>query len=385
MAPLETPCQLQRERVTDRKLAETPLIRPEWQSGVALRCCPMRVLVNALPVRGTSLGVVVENLLREWDESDEVHVVLQPGIELALPERISAHPVGAHRVIAMERTVPELCRRLGAEVLLGVTPATTMAPLPCPRVVISLDVRHEMRPHQFSYRTRLLRGVSYGIGYRRADAIVTISHRTREDLLRMHPWLRRRTITVAQLGSDHVVRWPRPDGAGGDHALAFGQWGNKNVGLVLEAWAHLDDPLSLVIVGLPPEARAAVQAEAAARGMTELVTVLPWLDADEFRRRFTSASLVVFPSDYEGFGLPALEAMRLGIPVVVTPDPALLEVTGGLATVMDGWDASALARAVPLARRQSAEDLERGVKHASEFTWQRTAAAVRATLSGCVG
>ena len=352
----------------------------------------MRVLVNALPVRGTSLGVVTENLLQGWDEVDEVHVVLRPGVELELPERMTVHAVGGPRVVAMERTVPDLCRRLKADAMLGVTPATTIGPLPCPRVIISLDVRHEMRPHQFSYRTRLLRGVSYGIGYRRADAIVTISHRTREDLLRVHPWLRRQTITVAQLGADHVLRWPRPDRVAGassdEYALAFGQWGNKNVSLVLDAWALMrragGEPLSLVVVGLPSDMRAEVQADAAARGLSDLVTVLPWLDADEFRRQFTGASLVVFPSDYEGFGLPALEAMRLGIAVVVTPDPALFEVTGGLATVMEGWDAPALARAVPVARRQSAEDLARGVKHASEFTWRRTATEVRATLTGSI-
>lgn len=348
----------------------------------------MRVLVNALPVRGTSLGVVTENLLQGWDESDDVHVVLRPGVDLELPGRVTVHPVGGQRLLAMEREVPVLCRRLGADAMLGVTPATTIGPLPCPRVIISLDVRHEMRPHQFSYRTRLLRGVSYGLGYRRADAIVTISHRTREDLLRVHPWLRRRTITVAQLGADHVLGWPRPDPFEAPYALAFGQWGNKNVGLVLEAWARLQpdggDTLPLVIVGLPDAARVTVQSDVVARGLTELVTLQPWLDPDQFKRQFTGASLVVFPSDYEGFGLPALEAMRLGIPVVVTPDPALFEVTGGLATVMDGWDAAALARAVPLARLQSAEDIERGVKHASEFTWARTASEVRATLTGCI-
>ena len=72
--------------------------------------------------------------------------------------------------------------------------------------------------------------------------------------------------------------------------------------------------------------------------------------------------------------------MRLGIPVVVTPDPALLEVTGGLATVMDGWDAPALARAVPQARQTSQQELEAGVEHAATFTWRRTATDVRAAL-----
>jgi glycosyltransferase involved in cell wall biosynthesis len=348
----------------------------------------VRVLVNALPVRGTSLGVVTENLLQRWDESDDVHVVLRPGVELELPGRMTVYPVGGQRLLAMERAVPELCRSLGADVMLGVTPATTIGPLPCPRVIISHDVRHEMRPLQFSYRVRLLRGVSYGLAYRRADAIVTVSHRTREDLLRLHPWLRRKTITVAQNGADHVLTWPRSESRGDGYALAFGQWGNKNVDLVLEAWTHLQheggDPPPLVVVGLPEAERAAVQSDIAARGLAAMVTVKPWLEPDEFERQFTGASLVVFPSDYEGFGLPAIEAMRLGIPVVVTPDPALYEVTGGLATVMDGWDAASLARAVPTARSQRPEDLERGVTWASKFTWQRMAGEVRATLAACI-
>jgi glycosyltransferase involved in cell wall biosynthesis len=348
----------------------------------------VRVLVNALPVRGTSLGVVTENLLGGWDESDDVHVVLRPGIELELPGRMAVHPVGGPRVVAMERTVPDLCRRLGADAMLGVTPATTIGPLPCPRVVLALDIRHEMRPHQFSLKTRVLRGVSYGIGYRRADAIVTISHRTRADLLRAHQWLGTKYLSVAQLGADHVLRWARGDRSETEYALAFGQWGNKNADLVLDAWALLrrdgGDPPPLVIVGLPEADRARVQTDAAARGLADAVTVRPWLSTEEFQRQFTGASLVVFPSDFEGFGLPALEAMRLGIPVVVTPDPALYEVTGGLATVMAGWDADALAQAVPRARATSAADLARGVEHASEFTWARTARQVRAALRACI-
>ena len=214
-----------------------------------------------------------------------------------------------------------------------------------------------------------------------------ISQRTRDDLLAGHPFLRSRRVTVAPLGADHVLEWPpRQPGAG--YALAFGQWGNKNVDLVLDAWAMLRsrcDTLPLVVVGLPAKAHADAKVGAAARGLQDLVTVRPWLSALEFQQQFTSASLVVFPSDFEGFGLPAVEAMRLGIPVVVTPDPALLEVTGGRATVMDGWDAAALSRAVPQALQTSAEQLRAGVEHASTFTWRRTAADVRDALLACTG
>ncbi len=224
----------------------------------------MRVVVNAVPVRGTSLGVVAENLLKGWDElgaDDELHVVLRPGVQLDLPDHVVVHPAGGSRVHAMDVGVPALCRRVRADVLLGVTPATTMAPLPCPRVVIALDLRHEHRPEQFAARARLLRRTSYAIGYRQADAIACISYRTRDDLLAAHPYLHRRRVTVAQLGADHVLAWPsRVPGA--EYALAFGQWGNKNVDLVVDAWAILRARGSappLVVVGLPEAGRAALE------------------------------------------------------------------------------------------------------------------------------
>jgi glycosyltransferase involved in cell wall biosynthesis len=351
----------------------------------------VRVVVNAVPARGTSLGVVTENLLRGWvslDLDDELHLVVRSGVPLDVPGAVQVHPVDGSRFAAMDIRVPALCRRVGADALLGVTPATTMAPLPCPRAIIALDLRHEARPQQFTAGRRLLRRVGYDIGYHQADAIACISQRTYDDLLSAHPFLRSRRVTVAPLGVDHVLTWPPPQGDGPGYALAFAQFVNKNVDLVLDAWNILhsrSEAMPLVVVGLSADARAAVEAGAAARGIGDLVTLRPWLDDDEFQQQFTSASLVVFPSDYEGFGLPAVEAMRLGIPVVVTPEPALLEVTGGLATVMDGWDAPALARAVPLARRTSAEDVRAGVEHASTFTWQRTARDVRAALSASMG
>jgi glycosyltransferase involved in cell wall biosynthesis len=375
-----------------------PAARPNERSGHERRRrqdngyrAEVRVVVNAVPVRGTSLGVVTENLLKGWEQlgiDDELHLVLRPGVELDVPGSMEVLRYGGSRVAAMDWHVPALCRRVRADVMLGVTPATTMAPLPCPRGVIALDIRHELRPEQFSARTRLQRGVSYRIGYHQADAIMCISERTRDDLLEAHAYLRARRVVAAQLGADHVLSWaPRVDGP--PYALAFGQWGNKNVGLVIDAWALLRqegaDVLPLVIVGLPADAREATVAHVHVHDLDDVVTVQPWLSTKEFQRTFTSASLVVFPSDFEGFGLPALEAMRLGIPVVVTPDKALLEVTGDRATVMDGWDAAALARAVPVAQATSEEDIKAGIEHASAFTWKRTATIVRSTLESTIG
>jgi glycosyltransferase involved in cell wall biosynthesis len=351
------------------------------------------VVVNAVPVRGNSLGVVVENMLVGWESlpaGDDLHVVVPPDV-LELPASVTVHPVprrgwrGA-RMVAMNRLVPQLCRQLQADVMLGVTPATTIAPLPCPRAFIALDVRHEVHPEQFSLQTRLLRGAGYGIGYRQADGIACISERTRDDLLRGHPFLAQRRVSTTPLGADHVLAWPRGE-ASAPYALTFGQWGNKNVELTLNAWSILHshgDAIPLVLVGVPGHEREAVQVRVAGLGLSDLVTVRPWLDKAEFQRCFTSAALVVFPSDHEGFGLPAVEAMRLGIPLVITPDKALLETTGGLATVASDWSAASLARAVPTALQSTPEELERCVEHAATFTWQRMAGRLRSLLEDCV-
>ena len=107
---------------------------------------------------------------------------------------------------------------------------------------------------------------------------------------------------------------------------------------------------------------------------------MPWLPTDEFRECFASANLVVFPSDFEGFGLPAIEAMRLGKPVVISPEPALVEVTGGHAVVTAGPDAGALARAVVDARSRSTRQLAAARAHTDRYTWDRAALAMRTML-----
>lgn len=355
----------------------------------------MRVVIDGLPIRGMSLAVVAEHLLGGWDRldtGDQLHIALGPEAEISVPASVTVHRVPLRRqyflsrLYAQSTAIPRLCRDLDADVMLGVLPTTTVTPLCCPRAVVAYDLRHELRPAQFSTTARLLRTVSYNLGFWQADAIACISERTRQDLLASHPRLGNRPVRVAHLGADHVDTWPRHC-SGSPYAIAFGQYGNKNVDLVLDAWSILHaraEVLPLVIVGLSETPRRAVQTRVEALGLTEVVTVLPWLPIEAFRQRFASASLVVFPSDFEGFGLPAVEAMRLGIPVVITPDPALLEVTGGHATVTDGSEPRALARAIDEAQRRRPSDLAAARDHAEQFTWTSTAAQIRALLAESV-
>ena len=191
---------------------------------------------------------------------------------------------------------------------------------------------------------------------------------------------------AAQLGADQDA-WPAVTHGATDadapYALAFGHFANKNADAVLEGWARFcrtDDRWRLRLVGMGSEDRAAATERVAALGIADRVELMPWLDDDEFQAYFAGAGLVIFPSDFEGFGLPAIEAMRLGIPGVVSDDPALAEVTGGHAAVARSTSPADLAAAITEALAFTPGQLDAGRRFTDGFSWRRTASVVRASL-----
>jgi glycosyltransferase involved in cell wall biosynthesis len=100
---------------------------------------------------------------------------------------------------------------------------------------------------------------------------------------------------------------------------------------------------------------------------------------------YNGADLFCFPSLYEGFGLPVLEAMACGTPVVTSNSTSLPEVAGEAALLVDPYDVEAIAEAMRRVLEEpelAAELRERGLKRAAEFTWERTA---RETSGLCAG
>jgi glycosyltransferase involved in cell wall biosynthesis len=353
----------------------------------------MRVVIDAIPVVPFGgYAVAFENMLAGWERlgtEDEIHILATEGVDLRLPESMTVHrfdvgsPQVVRRVAVQSRAARRICREVGAEVLLGALPTTALGDVGCPKVITVYDLRHEILPEQFSRGRRLLRRISYGIGYRQAAGMICISKRTRGDLVRSRPKLRRKPIFSVLFAADHVDEWPRTEAAE-PYALAFGHFPNKAVDRVVDAWAILKergDPRPLVFVGVPKADREGVTARIRAAGLEGLVTILPWLEDDEFKSRFASAGLIVFPSDFEGFGIPAIEAMRLGIPLVISDDAALLEVTGGNATVVTGREPAPLADAVEAAWASSPEQLERARAHVSNRTWADVARETRTILA----
>ena len=158
---------------------------------------------------------------------------------------------------------------------------------------------------------------------------------------------------------------------------------HKNLLRLIEAFAGLPAPRPvLVLPGYPTPHEAQLRDRAAALGVTADVRFLAWVSAEDLEGLYALATGFVFPSLYEGFGLPVLEAMARGVPVACSDRGAVAEVADGAARQFDPEDVAAICAALGRLVTPGA-DRERlvvaGYARAREFTWERTAAGTMQT------
>jgi glycosyltransferase involved in cell wall biosynthesis len=196
---------------------------------------------------------------------------------------------------------------------------------------------------------------------RSADAIVAVSEFTKNEVVELAGVAPER-IRVVYHGVDPVFSADGP-AADGEYVLAVATLEpRKNLARVVEAARSAG--FELRVVG--------------ARGWGG-VEVEGWVgeipDA-ELARLYRGARCVLYPSLYEGFGLPVLEAMACGVPVVTSIGTAMEEVAGAAAVLVDPLDVEAIARGIGEAVARREELIPLGLARAAELTWQRAADAV---------
>jgi glycosyltransferase involved in cell wall biosynthesis len=220
----------------------------------------------------------------------------------------------------------------------------------------------------------------------RGAAFICISEATKRDLTERFPHAQDRAHVIPLAAHARFAASVEPARLDKPYVLAAGTLEpRKNLVRLIEAWVALPDEVRdthvLALVGPPGwEIDATL---AAARARADEVRLLGFVDDDELAALYAGAAAFAYPSLYEGFGLPVLEAMSAGAPVVTSSVSSLPEVAGGAALLVDPNDVRALRDALHslLSDPREAARLSRaGRLRAAEFTWERTALETRALL-----
>ncbi len=215
-----------------------------------------------------------------------------------------------------------------------------------------------------------------GWSVRAADAVIAVSEFTRAEILRLLPGTPAGKVRVVHEAPTLHPAPARP--ADPPYALFVGTFEpRKNLGTLLRALASQPDDFRLIVVGemgwVASSEPARIADEA---GVARRVSFVGRVSDEELDGWYAGARLLAFPSLSEGFGLPVLDAMARGVPVVCSDAGALPEVAGGAALMHAPLDVAALAglmRQVWTDGALRAECARRGLRRAQDFSWERAA------------
>jgi glycosyltransferase involved in cell wall biosynthesis len=259
-------------------------------------------------------------------------------------------------------------------------------------LVVHMKTMHAYTaPEAIGPLPRLYRRMQYPRTARAAQAIIINSHSLRSEIeqyLEVDP----RKLKLIYEAVDHDLFKPGDAGAARARVASYGLtkpfvlfvsslWPYKNCDGLLRAWALArrelgDRQLAIVGPGRDEKYMAQLHALAAELGISGDVVFVGGVPLDETVRFYQAADVSVYPSLNETFGLPILEAMACGCPVVTSDTSAMPETAGGAAVLSDPKDPASIARAIVGAAGPARDRLRAlGLERAAQFTWAATGAA----------
>jgi len=294
--------------------------------------------------------------------------------------------------------------RLGADVVHN--PLTNVRPLALsrPSVLTFYDMQHEYYPQMFSPRELLRRKAKYEKAVHLADRIIAISGHVKLSLMEKYG-VAADKIDVVYLGCGAEYRMLEDSGRFDtlkqkyrlDRPFMYypaATWPHKNHRNLLAALRILKDQSSfdgdLVLTGIAMRAHSELIEEIERHGLSDRVKVLGYLPYEELPSLYNMARLLVFPSLFEGFGIPLVEAMACGCPVVCSDDTSIPEVIGDAGLLFDPLSPADIAEKILTVwnnPEMCAGMREKGLDRAKLFNWdettRKTLDVYRKTLVSC--
>jgi glycosyltransferase involved in cell wall biosynthesis len=366
---------------------------------------PLRIGIDARELQGhpTGTGRYLRSLLRVWSADGEDQLVAYfngpaPHEPVLDHPRILRRPIGARPLrglVWQERDLPREARRDELDVFFAPAYVCPLA-LELPRVTALHDLSFISQPQDFSLLDGLRRRLLVGRSVRASRRLLACSEFTRREILAHFPESKGR-VDYVPLGPDDDLPPPPPrNEARGRLGLGERPF-LLTVGSILNRRC-LPDLLRAIAELLPRHPQLVLDVAGENRtqplldlprlvahlGLARHVRLSGFVSEASLSDRYAAADALILLSDYEGFGLPALEAMARGVPVVASSRPAVGEIFGEAALLVEPRDVSGIATAVDRVLRDGVlrRDLvERGQLLASRYSWQRTAALTREALA----
>ena len=263
---------------------------------------------------------------------------------------------------------------------------------PCPVVTTIHDLSFEHLPETFKRRSRAQLRLTVRRTARKAALILTLSEFSRRDIIETYAVDPERVIVTPAAAPTHfkpiaseteLEKMRERYGIGANYLLSLGSiQPRKNLTRLIEAFQGLrksrpdDQSPQLIIAGKRGWLDSGVFHAAQQDGLNDSVKFIGYVPEADLPALYSGALCFVYPSYFEGFGLPVLEAMQCGAPVIAGNQTSLPEVAGDAALLFDPFDTRAVGEAIArvIDHPGYRADLRaRGLKRAAEFTWIETA------------
>lgn len=338
----------------------------------------MRIGINALYMIPGGVGgteIYLRNLLRALASVDReneyvVFTNAETGRDLVpdalnftwAPRKVRASSRPS-RILDEQFALPRALRRAHINTLLN-PGYTGPAFCPCPSVTVFHDMQHKVHPEYFRRFDLPFWRLLLWTSARRSRGLIAVSQATRDDLRHYYGV----DATVIHHGVEPaffeiaVRRDPK------DYLLCISTLHpHKNLERLLRVHAAMNDAPELVITGLRGFAAEPLEKAAGPR-----VRFTGWVSREEVYELLRCARAFIYPSLFEGFGMPVLEAMAAGVPVACSDIRPLREIADGMSVFFDPHSDAEMRKAIERVL-QDLSLVERATEHARTFTWEKAA------------
>ncbi len=361
----------------------------------------MRIGIDARKLHDFGIGTYIRNLLRQLarlDHDTEFVLLCRPPDRPALGSLVdnfrTVEETAPNYSISEQFKIPLALRR--ERVSMFHAPHYVLPVLVSCRSVVTIhDCIHLMFPHLPGRLALAYARTSIALASRRADRILTVSESSKRDILRFVDVPAAKIDVIYNAYDERfgvepqeadVVRVAERYQLHDEFVLYAGNVKpHKNLARLIEAFHIVRnrglDHLKLVLIGDEISRYAALRRAVHQHQLHKYVRFLGYLPEETLAVMYRLAGVFVFPSLYEGFGLPPLEAMASGTPVVTSNVSSLPEVAGGAALLVDPYDPVAIADGIckVLTDEVLRRDLrEKGLARARQFSWEESVRRVRA-------